>query len=267
MKNTHQITTTKPAFDAAAYGRELTKQYAKACGAMREVLTFGAMMIRLREVVEFTCEHNSAKRGPSTKDSGIKAWLSENAPEINRTTAYRFLHVTEAVMSEFQCPAKISFVDLALTPAKALPSDRMREKQEELWDFVNGTSQRSWLDRFKPRPKLGGVYHPRRPKDGERPGPTGDPEKDYLLSLTESELEAHDLWWDCLQTLSREGIDKRSWMHLPEKELSALRGLVLDLNRLLRQADAPQPGDSIGRRPAPEDIFSDEEKFVDGDSE
>jgi len=126
-------------------GAQLTDQYRKAVGGMTEVLRFGAMMMGLRSNLS---TRGQIKRGPS-KDGGIDGWLEQNAPEIKRATAYRFLHVAEAVARDFQLPAKVSFIELATTEFSKLP-EKLQQKQSELWEFVNGTSQRSWLDRFSP---------------------------------------------------------------------------------------------------------------------
>lgn len=137
------ITTTAPQ-DDALMGAQLTEQYQRATGAMGEILKFGAMLMVLRDTLSAR-EHS----GHGIKGDGVKGWLEQHAPEVNRTTAYRFLHVTEAVAKDFQLPAKVSFVEIATKPTADL-SAPLQKKQAELWDFVNGTSQRSWLDRFNP---------------------------------------------------------------------------------------------------------------------
>ena len=135
----------------ADLGRALTVHYHRATGGMTEVLRFGALLMRIQEFCVSALEHanlgNDARR-----DTGLKAWLAEHAPEINRTTAYRFLHVAEAVAADFKLPEKVSFIDLAISDASDLP-ETLQAKQTELWDFVSGTSQRSWLDRFAPAEK------------------------------------------------------------------------------------------------------------------
>lgn len=137
----------------ALLGKQLTEQYHRATGGMREVLKFGAMMIVLRE----TLSAREQGSGNGRKGDGVKAWIAEHAPEINRTTAYRFLHVAEVVQSEFELPAKVSFLQLATSAPEELPK-KLQKKQLELWDFVSGTSQRSWLDRFVPAKPRGGDH-------------------------------------------------------------------------------------------------------------
>ena len=144
-----QVVGAGTPFTDEQMGAQLTDQYRKAVGGMTEVLRFGAMIMGLKQ--NLSTREQVSKGGRGNKD-GISEWLRENAPEINRTTAYRFLHVAEAVARDFQLPAKVSFIELATTQADQL-SEKLQQKQSELWEFVNGTSQRSWLDRFEPTPK------------------------------------------------------------------------------------------------------------------
>ena len=138
----------KPIIRDAEMGQQLTEQYRKAVGGMTEVLRFGAMMMGLR--AELSTRGKLSKGGPAKDgNGGVEGWLEQFAPDIKRSTAYRFLHVAEAVAADFQLPAKVSFIELATSAPEQL-SGALREKQDELWDFVNGTSQRSWLDRFAP---------------------------------------------------------------------------------------------------------------------
>ncbi len=136
-------------FNDALMGKQLTEQYHLAVGGMTQVLRFGAMMMGLRQ--NLSTREQVSKGGRGNKD-GVSDWLRQHAPEVNRTTAYRFLHVAEAVAKEFELPAKVSFIELATSSAADLP-EKLQQKQTELWDFVGGTSQRSWLDRFVPAPK------------------------------------------------------------------------------------------------------------------
>jgi hypothetical protein len=164
-------------------GAQLTEQYGRASGGMTEVLKFGAMMMMLRQHVADAFGSKSTKStrglgekspsGKDVKDGGVDAWLKRYAPEIKHATAYRFLHVAESVMAAFAVPAKISFVELATTPAAELP-EKLRQKQTELWEFANGTSQKSWLDHFKPQSMRGGRHHPRKERSLE--------EQDELLT-------------------------------------------------------------------------------------
>lgn len=148
------------ASEDALKGRQLTEQYHRATGGMREVLIFGAMMLQLRaEHPELTQRGNPklqlSKRGQLDSETPLplSKWLETHAPEVKRTTALRFLSVTESVAAEYtaivgaKVAKTIDLPTLVTTPAKKL-DDKLAAKQLELFEWVNGTSQRSWLDRF-----------------------------------------------------------------------------------------------------------------------
>jgi hypothetical protein len=173
--------------DDSLMGQQLTEQYHRAIGGIREVLRFGAMMMQLRNYIESTRgldHHTTTGKGAKyDANTGVDAWLKQFAPEVKKATAYRFLHVAESIAQQFQTPAKITFADLATKAPEELP-EKLRSKQAELWEFVDGTSQRSWLDAFKPRPTLGG-YHPRQ----GRP-PTLDEQMAAMREIAHQDFEA-----------------------------------------------------------------------------
>ena len=150
-------TSLTPAADDSAIGQQLTAQYQRAVGGMREVLIFGAMLKQVEKELETSCVHgghNSASRGPTAKGLGLKGWLATNAPEISRPTALRFLGVTEAIAQEYQAIVGEKIAKCYDLPALVLANaDDLDEqtalKQGELFSYVAGTSQRSWLDRYK----------------------------------------------------------------------------------------------------------------------
>ena len=142
--------------DHTAIGKQLTSQYQKAVSGMQDVLIFGAMLMEIRKIVGTVAHDRQKGGGRDTKGEGLKAWLEENAPDIARRTAYRFLGVAEGVALEYQKIVGVKVAkaytleSLVTTPAAELP-EPIRLKQLNLFDYVNGTSQRSWMDRFKAR--------------------------------------------------------------------------------------------------------------------
>lgn len=198
----------------ALMGAQLTEQYGRAVGAMAEILKFGAMMMMLREKVDSTRGVNSAKRGPGTKGTGLKAWLKEHAPQVKESTAFRFMNVALAVSEKFALPKKASFIEVATLPAAELPK-ALQKKQLELWDFVNGTSQRSWLDQFTP-------------KGGPRIRPNGtkrrtDDEKEFDDALEEA-MDWYELGLPNLTECYLHSNER--WQVLPEVELANVADLV-----------------------------------------
>ena len=143
-------------FDDALLASQLTEQYHLAVGGMAQVTRFGAMMMMLRQHLSTVVQvRTTGGKFDAKAEGSIKKWITEHAPDVKPSTAFRFLHVAEAVAKDFRLPAKVSFIELATADFDQLP-EKLQQKQTELWDFVNGTSQRSWLDRFSPPKPVGG---------------------------------------------------------------------------------------------------------------
>lgn len=139
-------------------GEQLTEQYKLATSGMQQVVICGAMMIKLREKhPELTKKGGDRKSKPNVGIDRLTlaGWLEKYAPEVKRQTAQRFLNVTESIAADYaqivgaKTAKMISLPDLVTTPAGQLPKG-CEAKQLTLFEFVNGTSQRSWLDRFSP---------------------------------------------------------------------------------------------------------------------
>lgn len=187
-------------------GQQLTAVYHRAVGGMRDVIICGAMMMQLRE------EHpEMAKAGrPSKKLSArgqmateepvtLQRWLEKYAPEVKRTSALRFLNVTESVCGEYAKivgPAvakQFSLQALVTTPADKLPANA-KAKQITLFDFVSGTSQRSWLDRFAPESPQQRGRDNRNPDVTPRPKTAAELKEDAKNEMT-TLLNSLDAWF------------------------------------------------------------------------
>lgn len=220
----------------AEMASQLTAQYHRATGGMREVLVFGAMMLQLEKIVS-TCG-NDRKRGGGrdNKGKGVKGWLAEHAPEINLSTAYRFKDVTLAISQDFRLPetlaSKIDVPKLATSTKEDLEKidPRLVAKQLELFDYVAGTSQRSWLDRFAPAKDKGGNHHPKCqhckcdlaskevalcPECGKDTGYTAPTVQELIDRKVRERLE---ITLGIFKQL-HETHAQRTWMHLNDAEL------------------------------------------------
>lgn len=159
MKKGSQLTIVQADLDDSTKGRLLTEQYERATGGMKEVLIFGAMMMQLRsEHPELAAKGRPAKKSATRgalsvpEPLTLSKWLEKHAPKVKGATARRFLAVTEAIAEDY-----VKIVGAKIAKQYALPelvcgSDLPRaaaSKQLELFEWVNGTSQRSWLDRFQ----------------------------------------------------------------------------------------------------------------------
>lgn len=230
-----------PALDHVEMGRQLTEAYHKAIGAMPAVLTFGAMVLTLEKHCgdENRSTRGSVSGGRGNK-GGIRDWLRNHAPEVPIATALRFRDVTLGIAKEYEqlVGAKVAkqftLPALVTTPAAQL-SAPVRAKQQALFDYVAGTSQRSWLDRLRPPKDRGGsrtasldkTYDPNAPVENAR---------DLLLHP----LRAIAMRW-------REKEAKLPlWSHLPTEELREIDGILLDLRNDLKAAlkTAPTNGEA-----------------------
>lgn len=204
------VVATGQVSDDAVMGAQLTEQYQRAVGAMTEILRFGAMMMMLRETL-FAREQGS---GNGRKGDGVKAWLALHAPSIDRGSAYRFMNVAMAVSEKFELPKKVSFIDLASKPADELPK-KLQKKQLELWGFVNGTSQRSWLDQFTP-------------KGGHRERPNGTTRRTKAEKEFDDKFARARDWY----RFGFAGIKlahedpENTWLHLDDQNLANLADLL-----------------------------------------
>lgn len=241
MKNHTQIIPAGElaALEDQAAGAALTGQYHRAVSGMREVLIFGAMLMQIEE----SCVqrgHNSATRGPTAKGQGLKGWLEANAPDISRPTALRFLGITKAIAADYQSivgarvAKKFDLPALVLTDKADLPEEAQL-KQGELFDYVSGTSQRSWLDRFKPPREvtLGGDTRKIDPSTGER---INHRRKDLDERLEIARITARDNFHSVCTALAGLLDDPSIGVALlSRQEQEDLRGALIDYGRKIRE--------------------------------
>ena len=137
----------------------LTTQYRKAVNGLYEAYRFGQMLAQVKARLEDafgdaargTAEISGGKNaivGGWNAGTGLKAWLAEHCPEINYSTARRFLQVAEkthAALSSGDSPVdcSLSTVDSAAEPS-----------EQAVRDFLEGKSQRQVLKApGKPTPR------------------------------------------------------------------------------------------------------------------
>jgi len=204
-------------------GQQLTVQFKIAVGGMRAVLIFAAMFKQIRERLSSARGTKKLPRGVNS-EGGLKAWLEKFAPEVNQSTAYRFEAVLDAVKEQFKAlsPAALTkaggFEAFVLAAPDQLPA-KLASKQLELWSFVDGTSQRSWLDMFKPKKPLGG----RRERDPNKAA--GEPDT--------PEQAAIDLCKPLMADIAQEFLLRKTWSDLPDAMRRELRGLLYDAYKLI----------------------------------
>jgi len=129
-----QIVVTAPNSQDAQMGQQLTEQYHRATGAIREILIFGSMMVQMKD----TLSTRGQGTGNGIKGDGLKGWLECYAPDISRPTAYRFMELAEGLQKRFETT---DTVFLLSTPVEDL-SDAEQAKRKEIDELIEGKSQR-----------------------------------------------------------------------------------------------------------------------------
>lgn len=240
MKTTNALLTPGEiaAMEDQGTGAALTAQYRRAISGMREVLIFGAMLMQI--------ENKLVQRGPVSaggrgNTGGLREFLRDNAPEIAHATAMRFLGITRAVAAEYETivgarvAKKIDLPALVLTDKADLPQDAQL-KQGELFDYVAGTSQRSWLDAYKPKREItiGGDTRKIDPATGER---INHKRKDLDERLEIARITARDNFDSVCAGLAALLDDPSiGFALLSRKDQEHLHGELIDYGRKLREA-------------------------------
>jgi hypothetical protein len=244
-------------------GAQLTEQHERATNGMREVAVFGAMMMKLRALligskstldlekapnksnVDLLNQGSIRTGGAGAKDTGVNAWLGRYAPKVAPSSARRFESVALAAQALFELPEtlakKIEFPDLVTKAERDLEKidRRLPKKQEELFAFVKGFSQKSLLDKFAEQKNRGGW----RGKKGKRPTKEqSDREAQFLAGnllkgLTKAlplylKQEGHELLSDAeldhlIDTLSSSEAALRSFRETPKTERLAQQRALL----------------------------------------
>jgi hypothetical protein len=113
------------AADHIRLGAELTALYQEALVGHLRVLAFGAKFMEVEHRVTIVTRSDGGQFGE--KGKGMKAWLEEHAPEIARSTAYKFRDIAEAVAKKFKLaePARV----FALTAGELTPKEQRARKK------------------------------------------------------------------------------------------------------------------------------------------
>jgi hypothetical protein len=218
-----KLATITTEADQKRLGRQIEDQYEKATTGLVENIALGGLLEQVHKVLS-TCGHNS-RRGPQTKGDGLKGWLAEHAPAVQRAAAYRCLDLAESIRAEFKIGVKTDLYELLKSAA---PSPKEKTLREKIGAFVAGKSQRQLLIGIgRPDAQAGG----HRPRQG--PAPT--------------EAEIRDAWLEDARNRSvsvfsgLHELDER-WKTMPDNQLALA---IEDARRFAREAEAwlktPQP--------------------------
>lgn len=124
-------------------GQQLTEQYRKAVGAIKEVLIFGAMLLQVEE----NFSTRGGVSGGRGKKGGLSDWLRAYAPEVPQATAWRFKALAEGVRDGVKMLQNEDLHSVLTAPEDQL-SPRLATKREEIEKIISGKSQRQLLFEF-----------------------------------------------------------------------------------------------------------------------
>ncbi len=219
----HEL-ATKDAAQFPEMGRQLTLQYDRAVGGIRDVLIFGAMMLQLRAVIS-SARGQVHPGGANSKDTGINGWLNEYAPKVSRPTAYRFMDLAEGIRDEFKLGAKVDLQHLLTTDPKKL-EPALAKKRAAILEFVEDKSQRQLLFSIGKSSPQRQQYHATR-KDGSARAERRT--KDEI-----DEAYARGVWDDELKGELGRWADERLFERLDDKRLTELNEILMSLTPAVR---------------------------------
>ena len=200
----------------------LTTQYRKAVNGLYEAYLFGQMLAAVKAKLEAAPrdaargtarwqEHGGAVAAPGwNAGTGLKAWLAQHCPEINYSTARRFLAVAEktnAALAESEAvpasprPALSAGEGLGRGAPETFPEETIRA-------YLEGKSQRQLLGR-----------------GGAREG-AGRPRKDWEAALGQSPEAAMKRLEEALSPLNELVVIKATHRLLAAADLETFRAAI-----------------------------------------
>lgn len=225
-------------------GRQIEGLYEETTQGMVKCVALGDLVRQFRGVVSTVdTTTRKASHGPQTKGEGIKAELAKYAPNVPRTTAYRFEDLADAVRDELKVGVKVNLHNVLLGNK---PDEKTLKLRAKITDFVAGKSQRQiLLEVGKYQAQIGGA----RTKQKQ---PTPEEVQAEFIEAARSrattalnELHTLDDRWklltdDVLETAARdaEAMAKRvrEWLKTPIAQRAAL-----DVQRLMQPDAEEQP--------------------------
>jgi hypothetical protein len=214
---------TIPANDALM-AKQLSAQYQNAIGGLWQVVKFGAMMLMLRDKLVLSARgQNSPLRGPGSTENSLGTWITENCPEINRATAYRFMAIADGLKNEFKLGVKVDLYQLLEATPTALDAKSLKTRNA-IEAFLEGKSQRQLLFSFarEDQVRRGGL---------RIPGEDLTPEEE-IKRRTE---RAREEWGHTLKELEIMGVKEESWAMLNKSEQEAILGVLEKVAKRIRQ--------------------------------
>lgn len=226
-------------------GRQIEDQYRKSQTGLLHCIALGDLVAEARKVVSTVDTTRPRGGGEDTAGTGLKAWLAEFAPNVPRSTAYRFEDMSENVRAEMRIGKRVSVARIIMGEVKDAKSLALLEKMA---DFVGGKTQRTLLIGIgQPDAKIGGK------RDAKTKPPTEEERRNAWLQDARQRSIAtfsglHDLEerWKILDDVELSVAiadseaflrDAKAWLRTPKPARAAL-----DVEKLLQTAAAADQG-------------------------
>ena len=204
----------------------LTTQYRAVVAAtgqmLREAVKFGAMLMELETIV------GKSQGGYNSEGQGIKAWLAENCPEINYSTAINYKNLAA------KSAALIGGAGLQVVAALQ-GGERVTKTNGEVVDVPSEIIERrdALFAEVDSRRKLEQVYFAFMAESGNRERGTGKRERKPLPKLSRQD-EAKAIWNGVMVALSKSSV-RDAIPLLGEKETRVCHDALRDLLALMKK--------------------------------
>ena len=218
----------------------LTKQYQKALDGLFEAYQFGMMLRAVKERLdrETACGTTVEQNADGTicgRAPGLKGWLAQWCPEINYSTARRFLAVAEKTV------AALALADEAEASEAAAVGSASPASPESWGEAPCASAGEGARSPFPPEAKVRAFLAGRSQRSilrlgGRRPG-AGRKAKDWAAALEASPEVAWKELAEPLERLSRLIVRERRHAVLTPTDLHTLRDAI-DLLHEVVHADA-----------------------------
>ena len=136
------LTIVSTESDQRKLGAQIEELYVATTAGMLDCVALGDLVAQARKIVS-TCGHDRLRGGGRDKSGdGLKAWLGEFAPNVPRTTAYRFEDLANIVRDELKVGTKVNLHHVLKGEDVGPKEQKIREK---VTGFIAGKSQRQIL--------------------------------------------------------------------------------------------------------------------------
>lgn len=148
-----------------AIGSRVVRGWRAACAGLRSIVEFGALLI---EVETWLKKRGEKRPHASGQTSGLKAWLAENAPEVDYKTAMGYKYAASGLLALADKARNRPL--LVLMGEQPLSDKEEEEAREQVLSLVSSSSLRllkaaAKADDSKAGPKKGGTSEGKRAKE------------------------------------------------------------------------------------------------------